>query len=253
MFPDLFYLRIVGCLFSASSIQPDLCHPDWKVTKMMTLARFTWPKAGQNIKLWSKECLQCQQNKILGHTKTKTCQINDCITRFSHIHLDIVGQLSAVPDSPQRYLVTFTDRMTKWIEAQPVSSTTADVISDVFLNSWFSRFGMPLYITTDRGSHVESELFECLAKTVGFCRLTTTAYHPQSNSQIERFHRTLKEALKSAKSDWLRALPIVLFRTLIKPDEVRVSTLSATTGLDVLIPNSIVNDKLEKWSFEYIR
>ena len=82
-----------------------------------------------------------------------------------------------------------------------VSSTTADVISDAFLNSWFSRFGVPLYLTTDRGSQFESELFECLAKTIGFCRLRTTAYHPLSNGQIERFLRTLKEALKLAKSD----------------------------------------------------
>ena len=107
-----------------------------------------------------------------------------------------MGPLSAVSDSPHRYLVSFTDRMTKWVEAQPVSSTTADIISDVFLNSWFSRFGVPLYLTTDRDSQFESELFECLAKTIGFCRLRTTAYHRQSNGQIERFYRTLKEALK---------------------------------------------------------
>ena len=137
--------------------------------------------------MWCKECLQCQQNKISRHTKPKTSQINDGITRFSHIHLDIVGPLSAIPDSPHRYPVTFTDRMTKWVEAKPLSSTTAVVISDAFLNSWFSRFGVPLYITTVRGSQ-----FECLAETNGFCRLRTSAYHHQSNGRIERFHRTLR-------------------------------------------------------------
>ena len=110
-----------------------------------------------------------------------------------------------------------------------------------------------MYLTTDRGSQFESELFECLAITIGFCRLRTTAYHPQSNGQIERFNRTLKEALNSAKSDWLIALPIVLFGIRIKPDENGISALSATTGLDVLIPNSIVNRQLEKLSFEYVR
>ena len=79
-----------------------------------------------------------------------------------------MGPLSAVQDSPHRYLVTFTDRMTKCVEAQPVSSTTADVISDAFLNSWFSRSGVLLYLTTDRGSQFECELFERLAKNIGF-------------------------------------------------------------------------------------
>ena len=59
----------------------------------MILAKFTWPKDGQNIELWYKECFQCQQNKSPSHIKPKTCQINDDITRFSHIHPDIVGPL----------------------------------------------------------------------------------------------------------------------------------------------------------------
>ena len=78
-------------------------------------------------------------------------------------------------------------------------------------------------------------------------------YHPQSNVQIERSHRTLKEALKLAKSDWLRALPSVLFGIRIKPDKNGISALQATTGLDLRVPNAIVNDKLQKLSFEYIR
>ena len=99
--------------------------------------RFTWPKTGQNIKLWSKNCFRCQQNRISRHTNVKTCQINDDLNKFSHMLLDIVRPLSAVPDSPHWYLETFNDRMTKWVEAQPVSSNTADVISEALLNLWF--------------------------------------------------------------------------------------------------------------------
>ena len=103
------------CCFAIFSQFHDLCHPDWKVTKRMILARFKWPKAGEIIKFWCKECLQCQQNKISRHIKPRTCQFNDGITRFSHIHLDIVGPLSAVPDSLHRYLVAFTEeRQNGW-------------------------------------------------------------------------------------------------------------------------------------------
>ena len=44
------------CRFPSFSQIHDLCHPDWKVTKRMILARFTWPKVGQNIKLCCREC-----------------------------------------------------------------------------------------------------------------------------------------------------------------------------------------------------
>ena len=145
----------------------------------MTLARFKWPKAGQNTKLCCKECLQCKQNKISRYIKPKTCQIFEGITKFNHKHLDTVGIFSAVPSSPYRLLVTITDRITKWVEAQFLPSTKAGVFFDVFLNSWFSRLGVPVYITTDRDSHFESQFFEFSAKTIGFCWLTTTVYHPQ--------------------------------------------------------------------------
>ena len=81
------------CRFHIFSQFHELCHPDWNVTKKMILATFTWPKDGQNNKLWYKDCLQWQQNKISNHIKPKTCQINDGITRFSHMHPDMVGPL----------------------------------------------------------------------------------------------------------------------------------------------------------------
>ena len=111
---------------------------------------------------------------------------------------------------------------------------------------------MPLYITTDRGSQFERTC-RMLNKNYWFCRLRTTANHPQSNGQIERSHRKLKDALKMAKSDQLRALPIVLFGIRTKPDDNGISALSAATGLDVLIRYSIVNHQLEKLSSEHIR
>ena len=98
-------ILLPDCRFPIFSQLRDLCHPDCKVTKRIVLARFTWPmaKSWPNIKLWCKECHQCQQNKLSRHTKPKTCQINDGIASFSHLHLDIVGQISAATDSPHSY------------------------------------------------------------------------------------------------------------------------------------------------------
>ena len=79
-----------------------------------------------------------------------------------------------------------------------------------------------------------------LSKNYWFLLAKKTAYNPQSNSRFERFYRTLKEALKLAKIKVLRALPVVL-GIQIKLDEIRISALSATTCLDVLIPISRVN------------
>ena len=52
------------CCFLIFSQFYDLCHPDWKVTKMMILARFTWPKAGQNIKLWCQNIFSANKTQF---------------------------------------------------------------------------------------------------------------------------------------------------------------------------------------------
>lgn len=56
---------------------------------------------------------------------------------------------------------------------------------------------------------------------LGSKRARTTAYHPQSNGMVERFHRQLKAALKAQhNSSWMDTLPLVLLgiRTALKED-----------------------------------
>jgi len=63
--------------------------------------------------------------------------------------------------------------------------------------------------------------------------MTTTAYHPQSNSMIERFHRQLKESLcaRCEGKDWLEHLPWVLLGLRAAPkDEANISSAEAALG-----------------------
>ena len=95
----------------------NLCHSNWKSMSRMILARFTWPDAQRTIKEWCHNCLTCQQMKITRHIHPPIRQLNEAVARFTHVHMDIVGPLPAINNSPFRYLVTFIDRSTNWIEA----------------------------------------------------------------------------------------------------------------------------------------
>ena len=57
---------------------------------------------------------------------------------------------------------------------------------------------------------------------LGCRRLRTTAYHPQANGIIERFHRQLKNSLKATPSPihWVDHLPLIMLglRSAVKVD-----------------------------------
>ena len=89
---------------------------------------------------------------------------------------------------------------------------TAESCASALLSGWVSRFGVPRTITSDLRPQFESELWNSLMALLGTTRLQTTAYHPQSNGLVERFHRHLKGGLKArlAGNQWVDNLPIVL-------------------------------------------
>lgn len=76
-------------------------------------------------------------------------------------------------------------------------------------------------MTTDQGRQFESQLFQQLNQLLGIKRFRPTAYHPQANRMIERFHRTLKTSLKCKNNmNWSHELPLILLglRSTVKED-----------------------------------
>ena len=86
---------------------------------------------------------------------------------------------------------------------------------------------MPLDLTSDRGSQFTSKLWSAVTKLLGIKLHHTTAYHPQANGLVERFHRHLKPSLRARLScpNWLDALLWVLLDIRTAPkDDLRCSS-----------------------------
>eukprot|EP00117_Sycon_ciliatum_P006580 scpid33650/ scgid10060/ Retrovirus-related Pol polyprotein from transposon 412; Protease; Reverse transcriptase; Endonuclease len=187
-----------------------LSHPGIKASRRLIAQRYIWPHMQRDIQHWVRTCPECQRTKVHRHTRSPLARFLPPDQRFAHIHIDLVGPLPACKGF--RYLLTCVDRFTRWSEAVPITDATAETTAMAFVSTWVARFGVPSVITTDRGSNFESALFQQLMHLLGTNRCRTTAYHPQANGLVERFHRQLKAAIKAQPQphQWVAALPLVL-------------------------------------------
>ena len=185
---------------------------------MLVTEKFVWHSMKKDITAWSKICVHCQRSKIHRHTKSSLGHFPQPTRRFGHIHVDVVGPLPS--SEGKRYLFAIIDRSTRWPEAVPMEEASTMSCATALLNAWVSRFGLPEQMTSDRGSVFTSDIWSSLAKLLGVNLHYTTAYHPQANGMVERFHRTLKASLtaRCSGNDWHTQLPWVFLglRTMPK-------------------------------------
>ncbi|CAH8679458.1 unnamed protein product [Schistosoma haematobium] len=213
-----------------------LSHPGIAATLRLITARYVWPSMNKDVRMWAKQYLQCQRSEVHRHVAAPLGTFATPDARFDHVHLDIVGPLP--PSHGYDHILTCIDRFTRWPEAIPITSITAETVAHRFVERWIALYGCPSTVTTDRGQQFESALFSSLTRLLGTERIRTTAYHPASNGLVERFHRQLKSALRAHENDdWCETLPLVLLgiRTSLKAD-IQCSALELVYGTTLRLP-----------------
>nr|VZH97065.1 unnamed protein product [Spirometra erinaceieuropaei] len=171
----------------------NLSHPGVRATVKLITDRFVRPNINRDVRRWTRSCLPCQRTKTHWHTITPRGTFATPDACFSHVHIDPVGPLP--PSNGSAYTLTCIDLFTRWPVAAPIPDIGAETVAKAFLTHWVSNFGVPATVTTDRGSKFETTLFRELTSLLGTNRIRKTAYHPQANGLVERFHQQLKTSL----------------------------------------------------------
>lgn len=157
---------------------------------------YEFPNMRTTIENIIKRCEKCQKNKYGRTTKMPMAITSTARVPFERVALDIVGPL---PETAMgnKYLLTFQDDLTKYVEAIPLENQEADTVARMFTQHIVLRHSAPLGVLTDSGSNFVSDLFSRVCKLLGINRSLATPYHPETNGALERTHRTFKEFLRS--------------------------------------------------------
>ena len=99
---------------------------------------------------------------------------------------------------------------TRYPAAYPLRTITTKSVLRV-LTQFMSVFGIPKVIQSDQGSNFTSGLFSQLLQQLRIKHHLASAYHPQSQGALERFHQTVKSLLRAYCTelgrDWGEGLP----------------------------------------------
>ncbi|XP_076909045.1 uncharacterized protein LOC143566170 [Bidens hawaiensis] len=155
------------------------------------------------------------------------------IVKLVHEDIDFMGRFPV--SGGYKYILVAIDYVSKWVKSQALATNDALVVVK-FLNKLFTRFGTPRAIISDRGTHFCNAVMEKALDHYGDTHHTSTAYHPQTNGQVENVNR--------GGEDWSEKLDEALwaFRTAYKtplachlPVELELRTFWAleTVNLDL--------------------
>lgn len=149
---------------------------------------------GSDIKQFVRTCPVCNRNKTATRKAKYPMTQHHAGAPMERVHLGFVGTLPETM-SGNSYVVMMVDQFTKWVECITLPSQTAAVTARASVNEFFSRFGYPFQIVTDQDRNCESHLFKAICELLRIHKTRTTPYRPSSNGQVERFNRTLMNAV----------------------------------------------------------
>ena len=218
-------------------------HPGVKATRRLVASKFIWPSMNTDVGKWTRDCLDCQRSKVQTHVRPAIGEIPMPERRFQHVHIDLVGPLPS--SKGHTYLFTMIDRFSRWPEVFPLTDITTKSCVRAFIEGWVSRFGAPSLVTSDRGAQFVSQVWRGVCEILQIKHNLTTAYHPQANGMIERFHRSLKAALRArcTNEHWFDDLPLVLLglRTVPRDDD-GISCAERLYGTVLTLPGEFLSE-----------
>ena len=224
----------------------DVAHPGTKRTHDLIALHYWWPGMRKSIEEYIRKCDPCQRRKGNREFVAPLRDVQEPTAPFQVTSMDVTGPYLSTPRG-NKYLLTFIDHFTKYVEAFPIADQTAETCAKVYATQIISRNGTGEQLITDQGRGFMSSFFRETCKVLGIRRTRTTSYHPASNGMIERrhkyFHTGLSHYINSANTNWDTIVPFFFMAHRATPHSVTgYSPFYLLHGREMQLPS---NDSLK--------
>ena len=182
--------------------------------------KYYWPHMAKEIKAYMKSCTACQQAKPTCHKPYGELQsLQQPWGPYTDISMDFIVGLPPSKCWSKAYnsILVIMDRYTKMVCYVTVrSDIDTPGLAAVFVWKFIlAGPGIPDSIVSDRGSVFTSTFWSAVCYHLKVCRRLSTAFHPQTDGQMERQNSTLEQYLWAyvayQQDDWVEWLPLAKF------------------------------------------
>lgn len=176
-------------------------------------SEYYWNGMTDTIKDYVNRCIICQRSKIQRKTYKAPMVITTSSTEpFERVTIDLVSY-SDITSYSNKYILTLQDDLTRFVQAYPIPDKQATTIAKSLL-SFCQHYGIPKRFHSDQGGEFVNNILKQLMKLLGSQHTFSTAYHPQTNGALERFHAVLRDHIRmysTKKShDWDQIVPLAI-------------------------------------------
>jgi hypothetical protein len=99
---------------------------------------------------------------------------------FQKWGLDFVGLFKPpAAQTGNKYILVATDYCTKWVEAKALRDNTAKSTAKFLYENILCRFGCPIELMSDQGTHFINEVIATLTSHYAIVHKKSTVYYPQ--------------------------------------------------------------------------
>jgi hypothetical protein len=166
----------------------------WDTQEYLELVKrtFWWPTIKTDVKRYVKGCEQCQKNKSIRKTRTRSTQPT------THSGKPLAGDMiNPLPKSEdQDAIIVIVDRFSKMIHLIPTTTALSSLrLAEIYKKEIWRIHGIPRRIISDKGPQFASKFMKELCNTLGIERNLSMAYHPQMDGQTERINQEIETYL----------------------------------------------------------